>query len=215
MSARFLDDAARAQLAEAIAAIERGSAAEVVVAVRRRSAVYGEIHAAFAVVAAFAALAVMLFTDHVFALTSILVDPFIAAALAAGAIELVPAVVRAGTTSGRKRRAVLRAARATFVERGVHNTRERTGVLVYLSLLERDAVVLGDSGVERKLSTEAHARIERALAAAIATGGAACARVLAELAPVLAAVLPRGDDDMNELPDALDSDLAARGEAPP
>src|SRR4051794_1021504 len=86
----FLDAAARAGFGQAITAIEQASAVEVVVAVRRGSAGYRHANAAVGCAAAFAGLAVMLFGDHAFALTSILVDPFVVGGLAAGAIELLP-----------------------------------------------------------------------------------------------------------------------------
>jgi putative membrane protein len=53
-----------------------------------------------------------------------------------------------------------RAARA-FHEHGLHRTAEGTGVLVFASLFEREAVVLGDHGIHAKMGAE----WERALAA--------------------------------------------------
>jgi uncharacterized membrane protein len=52
------------------------------------------------------------------------------------------------------------------------------------------------------------------MTAASPAGGAAVARELARLAPALAAALPCRADDINELPDAIDSDLEPGGGAP-
>jgi putative membrane protein len=218
---KFLDAAARAAFTRAVEAIEQVSAVEVVVAVRRRSAAYLHANVAVGAAIAIAGLAAMLYSDHVFALISILIDPFVVGAAAGAVVELLPAVKRLLSPRGLRQREVLRAARATFVERGVHRTRDRSGLLVYISWLEREvAVVLdsgADAGIERALSAEIHADAVRSLTAAIPGGGAAVARQLERFAPALAAAMPRREDDVNELPDAIDSDLeraertAARG----
>jgi len=78
----------------------------------------------------------------------------------------VPAIKRALTPAAWRQRTLVRAARATFVERGVHNTRDRTGILVYISQLERAVTLVFDSGLERKLSADARAEADRKLTAA-------------------------------------------------
>ncbi len=215
MTASFLDAAARAGFERAIAAIERASGVEVVVAVRRRSAAYLHANVLIGGLVAFGGLAVMLFGEHVFALTSILIDPFVLGALAGAVVELLPAVKRLLAPPAMRHRAVVGAARATFVERGVHTTRDRSGVLVYLSWLERDAVLVVDSGVERRMTAEARAHAEAALTAAMVNGGAAVARELEPLAVALGAAMPRRIDDVNELPDVIDSDLDRRDRSRP
>jgi putative membrane protein len=217
VTAPFLDAAARAAFERAIQTIEGTSAVEVVIAVRRRSASYLHAHVVVGVIAAFAGLAVMLFADHGFALTSILIDPFVVGGLAGAVVQRLPDVQRWLTPAAIRRRAVARAARATFLERGVHNTRERSGILVYLSWLERDIALIADSGLARRLSTDALASAEQALIREIPAGGTAVAGALARLAPALTAAMPHRDDDLNELPDAIDSELAgdAGGERGP
>jgi putative membrane protein len=207
VASKFLDATARTAFTRAIEAIEQGSAAEVVVAVRRRSAPYLHANVAIGVAVAVAGLAAMLFSDHVFALTSILVDPFVVGGAAGALVELLPGIKRALTPRRIRQRAVLRAARATFVERGVHRTRDRSGLLVYISWLEREVALVADAGLERALPAELLGDATRTLIAAIRDGGAAVARELARFAPALATAMPRRDDDTNELPDEVDSDL--------
>ena len=201
---RFLDDDARAAFKRAIEAIENASAVEVVVAVRRRSASYHHANAAVGALVAFAGLAAMLFAEHAFSLASILVDPFVVGVAAAAIVELLPAVKRRLTTPARRRAEVARAARATFVERGVHHTTGRSGVLVYISWLEQTAALVADVGLSRTLPELA--RAEADLAQAVRRGGAEFARRLEALAPVMARALPHQADDVNELPDAIDGE---------
>jgi len=200
VGARFLDDEARAAFKQAIEHIENASAVEVVVALRQASARYVHANVIVGAVLAFAGLAVMLFAKATFSLGSILVDPFVVALLGGGAVELLPAVKRWLTTARVRSHHVTRAARATFVERGVHNTTGRTGMLVYISWLERQIVVVPDSGIP----AQALAGLEDELTAAMHTGGAAVARRLENLASRCADCLPHRADDVNELPDALD-----------
>lgn len=209
MGARFLDDDARAAFRRAIEAIEGASAVEVVVAVRRRSGTYHHANVVVGAAVAFAALATMLFAEHAFSLPSILVDPFVVGVLAGAAIELAPHAKRALAPRALRHREVTRAARAAFVDRGVHATTGRTGVLVYISWLEQQIALVADLSLVRALGADAIARAERELTAAMQGGGSAVARRLEALAPAMAAVLPHSPDDVNELPDAIDDEAGA------
>jgi len=210
----FLDGGGETALLDAVRAIEAASSAEVVIAVRRRSARWLHAPAIVATIAAFAALAFMLFSPHPFSLASILVDPFAVAALAALATSQVHPLVRALTPQRLRRRAAHQAALAAFHERGVSLTRGRTGILVYASLLERVAEVVPDAGVTAAIDAAGvRAAFDGATAsidAAVARGGAETARAIAALAPLLASALPRAADDRNELPDALHVEGAPR-----
>ena len=206
MSARFLDDEARAAFKRAIEAIENASAVEVVVAVRRRSHGYRHANVAVGALVAFVGLAVMLYAEHSFALSSILIDPFVVGFATGLLVEVLPDLKRILTPRARRRMHAMRAARTTFVERGVHGTTGRSGLLVYISWLEREVALVPDLGLSRALPAEALARMERELAAAMGTG-ARVANTLAGYAGELGRAMPHGADDVNELPDAIDSDL--------
>jgi putative membrane protein len=207
VSTRFLDGA---DFPQTIHAIEQVSSAEVVVAVRRRSHEYRNANLIVGALVAFAGLAAMLFVDRPFGLTAILVDPFVVGVAAGLLVELLPGVKRVLTPRARRRHFVDRAARATFVDRGVHATTTRAGVLVYISWLEQQVAVIPDVAIARAVPADAFAALERDLTAAMPAGGAAVAKRLAQFAPELAKALPRHDSDVNELPDAIDSDLVQR-----
>ena len=199
MGDRFLDDAARGAFKQAVEAVEAASAVEVVIAVRRRSARYLHAHVLVGGVLAVATLALTLFSGHVFSLEAILVSPFVVGLVGGVLVDQLAPLIRVLTPASHRRREVLRGARAAFVERGVHFTTGRTGVLLYFSWLERELVLIADGGVRIDL-----AAAEQRLAAAIPGGGAAVARALEQLAPTFAADTPHRADDVNELPDAID-----------
>ncbi len=204
--ARFLDGSARAAFKHAIETIEGCSAAEVVVAVRQRSAAYRHANVIVGAAVAFAGLAAMLYSSHVFQLSSILVDPFVVGVLAGLVVELVPQLKRYLTRPSSRAAHVLRAARATFVERGVHHTMGRSGLLVYISWLERRVALVADAGLAASLPDGVLARAEAELTRTMRDGGATVARQLEALAPDCERAMPRSADDVNELPDDIDGE---------
>ena len=204
MPAGFSDDDARAAFRAAIESIERASCAEVVVAVRRHSASWHHAHLLAGVAAAIAAHAYMLFAAHPFSTPALFWGPIVAGVLVGVASTLVLPLERWATPRSRRRDAVRRAARATFVERGIRRTRDATGILVYISVVERMAELIADDGILAAVSAEDWAAACAAVDAAVADGAVATARALERLAPILAHALPAPHDDVNELPDDMD-----------
>jgi putative membrane protein len=88
---------------------------------------------------------------------------------------------------------------------GVGRTRDRNGVLVFVSLFERRVGVVADVGIDPRAMGAAWTDAVGALEASLAAG-ADTERFLAALAalgPPLAAAMPHRDDDVNELPDEV------------
>jgi putative membrane protein len=210
VSAKFLDADARAAFKRAIESIEAGSAAEVVVAVRRRSAGYRHVNVAIGLLVAFAGLAAMLFAKTEFGLLAILLDPFVVGLGVGALVELLPGVKRVLTPATVRSAHVHRAARATFVERGVHGTRDRIGLLVYISWLEQQVALVPDLGLARALPADLIGRMEAALTAEMEGGGKYVAGALERFAADLAKAAPVGEADLNELSNSIDSDLPRR-----
>ena len=210
MPVTFADAAARQALRRAIEVVEATSAVEVVVAVRRQSSGWLHVNVIVGAVAGFAALALMLFGSHPFALASILFDPFVVGMLAGLLVELVPACKRVLTPARWRRRAVQAQAAVTFVGRNVHATSGRTGLLIYASWLERDATVVADVGVVASIAPADLDALRAGLAAAMKVDGAALARAVTAFAAAAARGLPRSADDINELPDEIDAHVGRR-----
>ena len=212
MVTRFLDEPARAAFHGAVTTIEGGSAVEVVVAVRRQSSAHLLANVVLGVATAFAALAYMLFGEPHFSLSSILIDPFVVGIAVGALVELLPMVKRGLTPPSWRTRTVRRAAKAAFLDRGVHTTTGRSGLLVYASWLEQCCVIVADIGLAGACDPAALQALERHLTATMPRGGAAVAGVLAASAALFARALPRSAADLNELPDDIDAHLG-RGEA--
>ena len=204
---RFLDDGALAALRAAIEELEARSGAELVVSVRGRSGSYLHADLLVGAAAALATLAFLLFSPWPFGLVWFLVDPLLVGGLVALAGSRLLPVRRALTSRAAREMRVRIAAEAVFYERGVHHTRDRTGVLLYVSLLERRAVLLADTGVEAQVDRRDWQTAAAALQRAMDRGGdgAALAGALEPLAALLALHVPRRPDDENELPDGIDA----------
>ena len=96
-------------------------------------------------------------------------------------------------------------AREIFFDRRVHHTRGSTGLLVYVSLFEHMAVVLGDQEVLEKLGQSSLDQLCQQLTAGLHQGDATAAicSVITEAGKQLSDPLPRVDGDVNELQDTL------------
>ncbi len=191
-----LDPAVTASITEAIHALELCSCAEVVVEVRARSGSYAHADARFASLIAFIALLVLLFSPWAFAPVWVAIDVAI--------VWVVTLFVRSDgarrlmTTRKERETQVRNAAAAAFHDRGVANTSEETGVLVYLSVMERRIELLADRGI-----LEALPSLEWNRLAAEARGRNATPETLADvvraLTPLLERHLPVRAGDVDEL----------------
>lgn len=77
-----------------------------------------------------------------------------AAAVGAALVHWVPAVKRRFAGQVRLALATHRRAMQAFVEKEVFSTRERTGILLFVSLLEHRIEVVGDAGINAKVDTD-------------------------------------------------------------
>jgi putative membrane protein len=100
---------------------------------------------------------------------------------------------------------VQEAAFMQFYSSGLYHTRESNGVEIYLSLLEREVVVIGDRGIHEKMGSKHWQNIRDLIIDGIKKGEArngicaaieSCGKALAEHFP------PRADD-VNELSDQV------------
>ena len=192
---KLLDTPAREQIEAAVQEAERHTSGEIVPMVVTQSHDYAGVRAVAAALLAFAAGAVVLASPLEAALW---LPPLQVAVFAAGyalagwrplLFWLVP--------RSRGEWHVDRAAKLAFVEEGLVETRDRTGILIFVSLLEHQVEVLADGGigacvedgtwdgvVHRVLDGIRAGEAERGLCEAIAL----CGRILAGPFP------PRHDD---------------------
>jgi putative membrane protein len=196
----LLTEADCRRIEEGIARIEKRSAAEFVVAVLPRSANYSKWRALIAGTWAIAAaIAYFQFVPWGGEVWGLLLELPVGAVV--WAVLGYPSIRRHLMPAHEAERAVHGAAFRLFAERGVHRTRDRTGMLLYISELERRAVLLGDSGIHERVGDEGWPRHIAHLVSRIREGRTTdgVLEVLEALETSLAAKLPVGAGDVDEL----------------
>jgi putative membrane protein len=98
----------------------------------------------------------------------------------------------------------MRALRA-FTEKGLYRTEAQTGVLFFLSLMERTVWVLADKGIYEKIRQEQLDRFAAMVSQGVREGRAAQAlrQAVAEAGTLLAEHFPVKAEDRNELSDGI------------
>lgn len=126
-------------------------------------------------------------------------------ALTAVVVSFAPIRI-ALTPRGLKRQRVEARARDHFLAKNIHLTRERTGVLIFVSAAEHMAEIVADQAIAEKVAPDAWEAPMRALTEGLKAGRAADGFIAAIglCADILAAHVPaQADDNPNELPDAV------------
>lgn len=90
-----------------------------------------------------------------------------------------------------------------FLARNIHATEDRTGVLIFVSLAERYAEIIADSGLSVHIDQAEWNRIISDLTAGVARGQVANALIesVQQSGALLVQHFPAGTGDRNELPD--------------
>lgn len=131
-----------------VAEIERDTAAEIVVVAAARSAPYIGAAALVGAAAAWLAVAGCLLMGVVPGVDWLLVELPVVGGLVGWWVHRTPALMRALLPPPRTEASVKQAAAAAFTEELVHGTRQRTGLLVYISGLEKKVCLIADGGIE-------------------------------------------------------------------
>lgn len=195
-------DDARRRVEEAVKEVEAQTSVEVVVAVRPASGSYRHTDYLVGAFVAMVVLCVFLYHPDPFDWTYLPLE--VAASFAFGAVtSALFDPLRRLLTSRRLMDEYAEAkARSFFVEQGLSRTRDRTAVLLFVSVFERRVVVVCDLGVDEVALGAPFADAKRLLERDVGRVDA-FVRALSALGPIFATRLPRRADDTNELPDAV------------
>lgn len=181
--------------------VEAGTSAELVVVIAGSSSTYRGVIGWALGVPAVVATAFFCWSPWVFDDTWIPVDVLVASVAVAGLVGTSFRARRSLTSRREQDRCVGLAADAAFWQEAVHATRARTGILVYVSLLERRVEVRADLAVSAAVPAAAWNAAVQRIQAQYSTPDA-FASAFGALGAVLAEHLPRAHDDENESPDA-------------
>lgn len=228
-AAPFLSTADLGLIEAAVQAAEARTTGEIYCVIAEQSSDYGEIPFAWATLASLLAPAILLITGVQVSAPDLLTGWDAAnvgraaeaavhealvwtlilqvALFAAVALLVSWSPVRLALTPKSLRRArVRRRAREQFWAKNLHQTRERTGVLIFVSTAEHMAELVADEGIAAKVEPEAWDAAMSALVSGLKRGAPAdgftaavglCADLLTQHFPV------RPGDNPNEIPDAV------------
>jgi putative membrane protein len=200
----FISEEDRRRIAIAVRKAEQRTASEFVTVIARRADDYLVIPLLIAAAVAFA-LPGLLWLSGVaqgFAeLYALQLVAFTVLALLLSwqrvAVRLVPDRVKAER--------VARRAHEQFLLRGLHRTRDRAGVLLFVAAAEHRVELIADEGINARVPPGTWDGIVAGFTAAVREGRTADGFIAAidAVAGVLAAHFPRAAADINELPDRL------------
>jgi len=196
----------RDAIEDKIRMIERKSSVEYVTCFVAQSSNYASYRGLLAGFAAFFALASFRF----FAFdVSVLVEFAVASLVAVLVfwVTNIPLVLSTLLPPALKQAEVLEAAHGTFLREEVFATRERTGVLVFVSELEQAVFVLADKGLRAKVKDAEWAELAQRLAQDLRRDdpGPTFLEALDSLSTRLATDFPPSADNPNELSDHMRS----------
>jgi putative membrane protein len=192
-----------AKIPEAIHKIEEKSSVEVVVTMTLFSHNYRDAKYLAGCIAGLISLALILFLPVAFSPLIIIPDLLLSFGLIWLLIWAWPQLLRLLTTVGRREREVRNAAIIAFYDQGVMRTRDRTGMLVYFSVLEKKVRIIADIGIVNQVPHDEikafQEKLERALRRDRVDQD--IGSIMEAFGNVLAEFLPAREDDLNELPD--------------
>lgn len=199
---KFIGESGLDVVEEAISQAEAQTAGEVVVAVASRSSATGHVAFLIGLVLGIVIVDLAWMLD---AGSSLVACGLVIAAVAAVGLARIPWVQRLCTLSQDRDRQVHNAAAAEFLRARISNTRAATGVLIYVSLMEHEVVVLGDSAIAAKLDQSQWDSMVSAILSGIKRGDfAGGIKSGVEIAGELLALhFPVSPGDRNELHNAL------------
>jgi putative membrane protein len=189
------------QIEATIAGIEQKTSGEIAVMVVDQSDTYPEGRILAGILSG--SLTALLITHRFFdeSLWYFIPLAVIFAFLFGWAVRYAPPLFRYFIRAGRLESEVQERALRGFYEKQLYRTRDQTGVLFFLSLLEHRVWVLADRGIYARITPEELKKYAHLIAYGIKSGNACqvLCHEMEQVGEVLAAHFPIRDDDENEL----------------
>ncbi|MBU4177807.1 MAG: TPM domain-containing protein [Desulfurivibrionaceae bacterium] len=197
----FFTEAEKQRIAAAISGVEKKTSGEVVAMVVDSSDTYPEARILAGL--SIGGLIALVITDLFLADSLGYFLPLVlgGATLVGSLATICPPLLRLFIPESRKELRVAERALRTFYEKELHTTRDNTGVLFFISLLEHKVWILADRGISLKISQETLQAYANEVATGIRQGQAcdALCREIEAVGDILASHFPVKTDDTNEL----------------
>jgi putative membrane protein len=201
---KFFTDPEKERIRQAVVAAESKTAGEVVPMIVPSSARYTEIELLGLVAGLFAGILIEWFWSDPWGSPYFQLWP-VFGALVGFFVGRIPDVKRLLAPRRRINEAVYKLGLASFTEQGLHYTKDHTGILILVSLLEHRVEVLADRGINQKVAQGTWDEVVHIITAGIKSGHAcdAFCKAIERCGDILATHFPRQADDQDELPNRL------------
>jgi putative membrane protein len=200
----FFTDQEKERIRQAVVTAEAKTAGEIVPMIATSAARYTEIELLGLVGGLFAGMVIEWIWSDPWGSPYFQLWP-VFGALIGFLIGRIPDVKRLLAPTSRISEAVHALGLASFTEQGLHYTKDHTGILILVSLLEHRVEVLADRGIDQKVGAGTWNEVVRIISAGIKTGQACdgFCTAIGRCGDILAAHFPRQADDTDELPNNL------------
>jgi len=197
----FFSDSQKEKIQAAISEVESKTSGEVVVMVVDQSDSYPEANLfAGGIIGGLLALII---SDWLFSASLWYFVPlYIVIGFGIGwGAKFCPGLLRYFTLGARLENQVREEAIKAFYEKGLYKTRDKTGILFFISLFEHRVWVLADEGIYTKISQETLQEYAGSIAKGIKNSNAAEMLIceISKVGEILAEHFPIKSDDINEL----------------
>lgn len=198
----FLEEKSLDKLESAVEEIEKSTSAEIVVTIAKFSGSYRDISMLWGFI--FAVFILVLVLIIPWEIHYILVVPGTIFAFIAGYFlsGFTPFFVNLLAGSHRKKENVRQGAKIAFFDENVSATKDRTGILFYISLLEEEVEILTDIGIDGKITRNNWNSLAGELSTSIKRreGVEKFTERIVSCIKVLSSGFPRAEDDVDEIP---------------
>jgi putative membrane protein len=195
------------QIEKQIRAAEANTSGEIVVLVQPSSGGYAWVRYASGFVGLILGTMIAYFTSHAQWSTGFwpTLEWQVAGACTGLFLSFFAPVRRMFVSNAVRKAKVHRDALASFIARGVCETRDRTGILIYVSEFERRVEIVADRGIHEKLGSQYWEKVNQRIVQGLKAKKPANAisEAVTEIGLQLSTHFPKRQDDTNELPDSV------------
>jgi putative membrane protein len=203
------NDAFKSRLYKSIEEIEKNSLVEIVTVIRANSGMYRDASLWFAAAFMFLCSIFFMFSPFVFDVYLIWISTFIAFIIGWLCAELIKPVKRLFIGKTRMKKNTEIYGRAVFQKGGIGHTEKMIGVLIYVSVFEKQVEIIPDRGAFTLIPAEVWEKMKTDFQTIFQQKdtGDALISMLDSTKPVFSQYILPIENDINELPDNLEVEL--------
>jgi len=203
------DNQFKTQLNNSVSDIENNSVAEIVVIVKARSSNYQEYALWFGFIFMVVVYSFFMFSPFDFDVFFIYFFTITLFLLASGLSSAFPFLMQWLITKKARLKNTEIYARAIFQKGGIMNTKQRIGVLFFVSLFEKQVFILPDKGAMIAIPDTEWQEMHKSFMTIFSESDVAGSLItqLDKIKPLFSKYLPSVENDINELPDDLSVEL--------